>query len=126
MPRIMEEERDNDGPTLKNIRWQKRATLKKGMPNHDSAYCAIPTLPVIRVHSRSPHWQKDEFLSCPGFLPIFELGPRSFIYHAGAFYSVNGVILPVGNDDVLTQKVNAYSSSGYLHPTNAIPASVFV
>jgi ATP-dependent helicase YprA (DUF1998 family)/very-short-patch-repair endonuclease len=77
----------------------------------------FPRLPLSAYIPGRRTGRKDEFLSRPRFLAISEFGPRSFIYHEGARYIINGVILPVGNDDdVLTQKVKICPTCGYLHP----------
>jgi ATP-dependent helicase YprA (DUF1998 family)/very-short-patch-repair endonuclease len=76
----------------------------------------FPRLPLSAYIPARRTGRKDEFLSRPRFLAISEFGPRSFIYHEGARYIINGVILPVGNDDVLTQKVKICPACGYLHP----------
>ena len=39
--------------------------------------------------------RRDEFVQRPRFLAITEFGPRSIVYHEGARYLVNRVILPV-------------------------------
>ncbi|WP_028057945.1 DEAD/DEAH box helicase [Candidatus Solirubrobacter pratensis] len=41
----------------------------------------------------------DDYLSRPRFLAITEFGPRSFIYHEGARYIVDKVILPPAQSD---------------------------
>ncbi|MBE0448018.1 MAG: DEAD/DEAH box helicase [Actinobacteria bacterium] len=60
--------------------------------------------------------QDDEFLSRPRFLAISEFGPRAIIYHEGSRYIINKVIMPVGDDDLLTRKVKLCEHCGYLHP----------
>ena len=76
----------------------------------------FPRLPLSAYIPARRTGKKDEFLSRPRFLAISEFGPRSFIYHEGARYIINGVIIPVGNDDVLTQRVKTCPACGYLHP----------
>ena len=78
----------------------------------------FPRLPLSAYIPARRTGRKDEFLSRPRFLAISEFGPRSFIYHEGARYIINGVILPVGNDDVLTQKIKICPACGYLHPVD--------
>ena len=67
---------------------------------------------------RKSKGKRDEFVSRPRFLAISEFGPRGFIYHEGARYQVNKVILPVGDEDdeVLTSSAKLCSRCGYLHP----------
>lgn len=60
--------------------------------------------------------QDDEFLSRPRFLAISEFGPRAIIYHEGSRYLINKVIMPVGDDDLLTRKLKLCEHCGYLHP----------
>jgi very-short-patch-repair endonuclease len=64
----------------------------------------------------------DEFIQRPRFLAITEFGPRSIIYHEGARYTVNKVILPIphpGEGDALpTERAKLCGRCGYLH---AIP-----
>jgi ATP-dependent helicase YprA (DUF1998 family)/very-short-patch-repair endonuclease len=77
----------------------------------------FPRLPLSAYIPARRTGRKDEFLSRPRFLAISEFGPRSFIYHEGARYIINGVILPVGNEnDVLTRKIKICPTCGYLHP----------
>ncbi len=76
----------------------------------------FPRLPLSAYIPARRTGRKDEFLSRPRFLAISEFGPRSFIYHDGARYIINGVILPVGSDDVLTQRLKICAGCGYLHP----------
>ncbi|HID29394.1 MAG TPA: hypothetical protein EYP19_05255, partial [Desulfobacterales bacterium] len=59
---------------------------------------------------------RDEFLSRPRFLAISEFGPRAIIYHEGSRYLINKVIMPVGEDEVLTAAVKLCPKCGYLHP----------
>ena len=64
----------------------------------------------------------DDFLSRPRFLAISEFGPRGIIYHEGSRYSVNKVILPVGDfqtdDEVLTTSAKICKQCGFLHPVS--------
>ncbi|MDO9530028.1 MAG: DEAD/DEAH box helicase [Syntrophales bacterium] len=60
--------------------------------------------------------RRDDFLSRPRFLAISEFGPRSIIYHEGSRYIINKVIMPVGDDDVLTTTAKLCPNCGYLHP----------
>ena len=55
----------------------------------------------------------------PRFLAITEFGPRSIIYHEGARYEVNSVILPIpqpGEEQALpTERAKLCGKCGYLH-----------
>jgi len=79
----------------------------------------FPRLPLSAYIPARRTGRKDEFLSRPRFLAISEFGPRSFIYHDGARYIINGVILPVGSEDVLTQRLKICPACGYLHPISS-------
>jgi superfamily II DNA/RNA helicase/very-short-patch-repair endonuclease len=62
---------------------------------------------------------RDEFVQRPRFLAITEFGPRSVIYHEGARYEVNRVILPIplaGEEQGLpTERAKLCGNCGYLH-----------
>ncbi|MCA9671385.1 MAG: DEAD/DEAH box helicase [Myxococcales bacterium] len=59
----------------------------------------------------------DEFITRPRFLAISEFGPRSFIYHEGARYVINKVILPVeGEETSIVGRASQCEACGYLHP----------
>lgn len=80
----------------------------------------FPRLPLSAFIPGRRHMRgMDEFLSRPRFLAISEFGPKSIIYHEGSRYIINKVILPVGEEDVLTTKAKHCPHCGYLHP---IPA----
>ncbi|MCB8984466.1 MAG: DEAD/DEAH box helicase [Ardenticatenaceae bacterium] len=78
----------------------------------------FPRLPLSAYlpGRRGKRRDQDEFLSRPRFLAIAEFGPRSVIYHEGSRYIINKVILPVGDEDVLTTHAQLCPSCGYLHP----------
>jgi ATP-dependent helicase YprA (DUF1998 family)/very-short-patch-repair endonuclease len=58
----------------------------------------------------------DEFISRPRFLAISEFGPRAIIYHEGARYLINRVIMPPrDDDDTVTQQAKRCQGCGYLH-----------
>ena len=78
----------------------------------------FPRLPLSAYlpGRRGKRRDRDEFLSRPRFLAISEFGPRSIIYHEGSRYVINKVILPVGDDDVLTTSAQLCPACGYLHP----------
>ncbi len=62
---------------------------------------------------------RDEYLSRPRFLAISEFGPRSIIYHEGARYIVNKVIIPSdvrGEKGLTTTSAKLCPDCGHLHP----------
>ncbi len=75
----------------------------------------FPRLP-LSAYIPGQRYGKDEFLSRPRFLAISEFGPRGIIYHEGARFLIHKVMLPVGEDDVLTTAAKLCSQCGYLHP----------
>jgi hypothetical protein len=81
----------------------------------------FPRLPLSAYipGRRGRRRDQDEFLSRPRFLAIAEFGPRSIIYHEGSRYVINKVILPVGDDDLLTTSAQMCPSCGYLHPVQS-------
>ena len=78
----------------------------------------FPRLPLSAYlpGRRGKKRDQDEYLSRPRFLAISEFGPRSIIYHEGSRYVINKVILPVGDEDVLTTSAQLCPECGYLHP----------
>jgi ATP-dependent helicase YprA (DUF1998 family) len=78
----------------------------------------FPRLPLSAYipGRRGRRHDQDEYLSRPRFLAISEFGPRSIIYHEGSRYVINKVILPVGDDDLLTSSAQICPACGYLHP----------
>lgn len=66
---------------------------------------------------------RDEFITRPRFLAVSEFGPRAIIYHEGARYVINKVILPVDNDSAsVTTRAVQCEECGYLHPLGDEPA----
>jgi ATP-dependent helicase YprA (DUF1998 family)/very-short-patch-repair endonuclease len=76
---------------------------------------SFPRLPISAFIPARRGKQRDEFVSRPRFLAISEFGPRAVVYHEGSKYVINKVILPVGDGDVLTQRVKLCDGCGYLH-----------
>lgn len=77
----------------------------------------FPRLPLSAyIPGRRGRKQHDEMLSRPRFLAISEFGPRAIIYHEGSRYEINKAILPVSDEDVLTQRVKLCEQCGYVHP----------
>ena len=75
----------------------------------------FPRLPLSAYIPARRGRSRDDFLSRPRFLAISEFGPRSFVYHEGSRYIINGVIMPVGEGDVATQMVKLCGVCGYRH-----------
>jgi hypothetical protein len=85
----------------------------------------FPRLPLSAFlpGRRKRRGETDDFLSRPRFLAISEFGPRAIIYHEGARYQVNKVILPVGGADApLKSRAAVCPACGYLHPLGGEPA----
>lgn len=64
---------------------------------------------------------REEFVQRPRFLAISEFGPRSVIYHEGARYTINRVLLPAARTEdnrLATDSVKQCPSCGYLHPVS--------
>lgn len=77
---------------------------------------SFPRLPLSAFIPARRARQRDEYLSRPRFLAISEFGPRAVVYHEGSRYEINRVILPVGEEDILTQKAKHCPECGYIHP----------
>jgi len=83
---------------------------------------SFPRLPLSAyIPAQGTKKSRDEFVSRPRFLAISEFGPRAIVYHEGARYRIDKVILPVpdqreGDNDVLTQSAKRCENCGYLHP----------
>ncbi len=80
---------------------------------------SFPRLPISAyIPARRRGAERDEFLNRPRFLAISEYGPQSIIYHEGARYVINRVILPVGdrNEEILTRSAKVCPACGYLYP----------
>lgn len=88
---------------------------------------SFPRLPLSAfIPGRRGRHDAPEFVQRPRFLAISEFGPQSLIYHEGARYRINRVILPVGDlegDDgsLLTTQAKRCEACGYLHPIPAAP-----
>jgi ATP-dependent helicase YprA (DUF1998 family)/very-short-patch-repair endonuclease len=86
---------------------------------------SFPRLPLSAfIPARRGGLRSDdgEFLSRPRFLAISEFGPRSLVYHEGARYEINRVILPASErtsadgEPILTTQVKQCTACGYFHP----------
>ncbi|MFN7826959.1 MAG: DEAD/DEAH box helicase [Acidobacteriota bacterium] len=77
---------------------------------------SFPRLPISAfIPARRDHQERNEYVSRPRFLAISEFGPRSIIYHEGAKYVINKVILPVGEEEAGQGKIKLCGACGYLH-----------
>ena len=76
----------------------------------------FPRLPLSAYIPGRKTKQRDEFLSRPRFLAISEFGPRAFVYHEGSRYTINKVILPVADEELLTRRAKLCDNCGYIHP----------
>ena len=80
---------------------------------------SFPRLPLSAyIPGRKIARGRDEYIQRPRFLAITEFGPKSFIYHEGARYIINRVMLPVSDvsDETFpTSSVKLCDRCGYLH-----------
>ncbi len=81
----------------------------------------FPRLPLAAfIPGRRGRYDEQEYLNRPRFLAISEFGPRTLIYHEGARYRINRVILPVAEGDdgmaTVTSRVKHCQECGYMHP----------
>ncbi len=77
---------------------------------------SFPRLPLSAFIPGRKSKQGDEFLQRPRFLAISEFGPRAFIYHEGSRYLINKVMLPVGEENSITERrAKICPECGYLH-----------
>ncbi|MFO7279561.1 MAG: DEAD/DEAH box helicase [Thermoanaerobacterales bacterium] len=88
---------------------------------------SFPRLPLSAfIPGRRGRQDEPEFLQRPRFLAISEFGPQSLIYHEGARYRINRVILPVGDmqdedGTLVTRQAKRCEHCGYLHPIDTPP-----
>ncbi len=81
----------------------------------------FPRLPLIAyIPGRREKQGQDTFLSRPRFLAIAEFGPNSLIYHEGAHYRVNRVLIGhreqgAGQDRLPTDTLDVCRRCGYAH-----------
>lgn len=74
---------------------------------------SFPRLPLAAYIPKRRHAGDNEYVSRPRFLAIAEFGPRAIIYHEGARYVVNRVIMPVHEDGALTSAAKLCGACGY-------------
>ena len=83
---------------------------------------SFPRLPLSAyIPGRRNTKGEEDYVSRPRFLAISEFGPKAVIYHEGARYLINRVILPAravgpGGQDLLTSEAKQCGRCGYLHP----------
>lgn len=81
---------------------------------------SFPRLPLSAfIPGRMNRTGRDEYVSRPRFLAISEFGPQAIVYHDGAKYRVNRVLLPPdpeGRDGVAEQAAKRCEACGYFHP----------
>ena len=93
---------------------------------------SFPRLPLSAfIPGRRGRFDQPEYLQRPRFLAISEFGPQTFIYHEGARYRINRVILsreteaavPLHTDDnrLLTESVKRCGMCGYIHQVTTPP-----
>lgn len=89
---------------------------------------SFPRLPLSAfVPGRRGGRSDPEFLQRPRFLAISEFGPRGLIYHEGAHYEINRVILPMPEPDasddagVTLASAKLCTECGYVHEIPAPP-----
>ncbi len=78
----------------------------------------FPRLPLSAFIGSSRRQKKDDtYLQRPRFLAISEFGPQSIVYHEGARYRVDRVIMELNAaEELLTSRAKICSACGYLHP----------
>jgi ATP-dependent helicase YprA (DUF1998 family) len=88
---------------------------------------SFPRLPLSAYipGGRRRRQDRDEFVSRPRFLAISEFGPRAIVYHEGARYRINRVILPMEREgernELVTHSAKQCGRCGYLHRILAEP-----
>ncbi len=93
---------------------------------------SFPRLPLSAfIPGRRGRYDDPEYLQRPRFLAISEFGPQTFIYHEGARYRINRVILtrdpdaPVSRDgdgdNFITARAKRCESCGYMHRIDVPP-----
>jgi len=78
----------------------------------------FPRLPLSAfIPGRRGKRSREDFLTRPRFLAIYEFGPQAVVYHEGSRYMVNKVILPPTEKEELPLfRAKLCPSCGYLHP----------
>ena len=86
----------------------------------------FPRLPLSAfIPGKKQQKGRDEFLSRPRFLAISEFGPRAVVYHEGARYRINRVIIPAADaqnkdaDGAILTSIKQCAECGYVNlPTD--------
>jgi ATP-dependent helicase YprA (DUF1998 family) len=105
------------GPNFQSDFYSYRYMASEGfLPGYNFPRLPLSAfIPGRRVRRDS----RDEFVQRPRFLAITEFGPRSIVYHEGARYIVNKVILPIPSgadqDSLPTERAKICGRCGYLH-----------
>jgi len=104
------------GPSFQSDFYSYRYFASEGfLPGYN-----FPRLPLSAyIPARRARSGEDDYVSRPRFLAISEFGPQSIVYHEGARYVVNKVILPVttrpDQEGLPTDRAKLCASCGYLH-----------
>ncbi len=78
---------------------------------------SFPRLPISAfIPGSGRRHNREEFLSRPRFLAVSEFGPRASVYHEGARYLINRVILERDEQELLTTRAKQCEGCGYFHP----------
>ena len=78
---------------------------------------SFPRLPISAfIPGSGRRHNREEFLSRPRFLAVSEFGPRASVYHEGARYLINRVILERDEQELLTARAKQCENCGYFHP----------
>jgi hypothetical protein len=86
---------------------------------------SFPRLPLSAfIPGRKRGNDEPEFVQRPRFLAISEFGPQSLIYHEGARYRINRVILPVGDAEHATPAATSIRSTSLPGPMCVSDAAV--
>ena len=82
----------------------------------------FPRLPLSAWIPASRDKADQEYVSRPRFVAISEFGPGALVYHEGAVYRVNHVMMPAaseetpGGEPVVTSSATTCEACGYHHP----------
>ena len=93
---------------------------------------SFPRLPLSAfIPGRRGRYDQPEYLQRPRFLAISEFGPQTYIYHEGARYQINRVILSletetagtpyVDDNRLVTENVKRCDRCGYMHKVDTPP-----
>lgn len=71
--------------------------------------------PSLPVRAYIPRGERGEYVSRPRFLAVTEFGPQNVIYHEGAKYQVQRVLLPPEDPEGRFLRAKLCQMCGYLH-----------